>query len=138
LLGFSAPSAAFSDFEGAPRAATLYASALADSLAGMDLNPGVGDIIATFNARIDAGCFVVGAPLGWYYGLDGNPGIGRVDLVPTALHEFGHGLGFATFVNPASGARCCGPQPEDQFDDAFMIRLEDHDSGLHWRQKARS
>jgi hypothetical protein len=132
LLGYALPLAAFADFAGAPRAKTLYASALADSLAGIDLNPGVPDIAASLNGQLDAGCFSGGAPNGWYYGLDGRPSAGRINLLPAVLHELAHGLGFATFVSLPTGRRCCSLQPLQQYDDAFMIHLEDHDSGLLW------
>jgi hypothetical protein len=134
LLGFGSPATAFSDFAGAPRPATLYASALADSLAGVDLNPGQADLYLNINSRLDLGCFTLGAPNGWYYGLDGHGGTGRIDVVPALLHEIAHGLGFATFINLASGRRCCSLQPQNQFDDAFMIHLENHDTGLRWNE----
>jgi len=42
------------------------------------------------------------------------------------LHEIGHGLGFATFVDPESGALFFGQ------DDIFMSFLEDHSTGMLW------
>jgi hypothetical protein len=39
------------------------------------------------------------------YGFDGNPPAGKLDLVPTLLHEMAHGLAFLTFVDLASGAK---------------------------------
>jgi hypothetical protein len=128
LLGFAGPAAAFANFAGAPRANTLYASALADSLAGTDLNPGAVDISAAFNQGIDEGCFVNGAPKGWYYGYDDKPPPGTLNLFRTVLHELVHGLGFASFVTQA-GVRCCGNKP---LDDAFMVNLEWHELGLTW------
>ena len=74
------------DFISAPVAATWYATALANSITGSELNPGENDIDVFLNndeINID-----------WYTGLDGNPGGGQHDLVSVALHELGHGLGF--------------------------------------------
>lgn len=127
-LGFAGPAAAFANFAGAPRPDTLYPSALADSLAGTDLNPTGVDISAAFNEDIDSGCFSNGAPNGWYYGYDNNPPVGTINLLQTVLHELAHGLGFASFIG-SSGARCCGGRP---MDDAFMVNLEWHEVGLTW------
>lgn len=71
------------DFPGAPVASTWYASCLANSIAGNELNPGEDDINVYLNASTN-----------WYLGLDGNTPAGQYDLVTIALHELGHGLGF--------------------------------------------
>ncbi|HRD52927.1 MAG TPA: hypothetical protein PKY96_09815 [Flavobacteriales bacterium] len=71
------------DFPGAPVASTWYASCLANSIAGTELNPGEDDINVYLNASTN-----------WYLGLDGNTPTGQYDLVTIALHELGHGLGF--------------------------------------------
>ena len=34
----------------------------------------------------------------WYYGFDNNEGANQTDLIPVLMHEFGHGLGFQSFV----------------------------------------
>jgi hypothetical protein len=124
-LGQAGPESAHRDFIGAPGAGTWFAAATANMLAGGDLNPGVSDIGATFNSSIDAGCFS-GLPNGWYYGFDHNPPSGSIDFLPTLLHEIGHGLGFLTFVDLASGAKLGG------FDDIFMTFLEDHGTGTFY------
>jgi hypothetical protein len=81
---------------------TWYAQALANAIAGTDLVGGEPDIGATFNSNLngDPGC-LQGA--GWYYGYDGNPPGNDIDFISVVLHEIGHGLGFQTFVNLASG-----------------------------------
>ncbi|MCB0790467.1 MAG: T9SS type A sorting domain-containing protein [Flavobacteriales bacterium] len=71
------------DFPGAPLGQTWYAAALANSIAGNELDPGEND----FDVFLDA-------TANWYTGLDGMPGAAQYDLVTITLHEFGHGLGF--------------------------------------------
>lgn len=71
------------DFGGAGMPDTWYATALANALAGAELNPGENDIDIFLNSQTD-----------WYYGTDGATPAGRQDLVSVALHEMGHGLGF--------------------------------------------
>ncbi len=71
------------DFANAPLPQTWYATALANSIAGTELNPGESDMDIFLNSATN-----------WYTGLDGNPGAGQMDLVSVALHEMGHGLGF--------------------------------------------
>lgn len=71
------------DFTNAPVAATWYATALANSLAGFELNPGEDDINIYLNSGTN-----------WYTGTDGNTPAGQYDLVSVALHELGHGIGF--------------------------------------------
>lgn len=71
------------DFTDAPMTATWYATALANSIADVELNPGEDDINIYLNSGTN-----------WYLGLDGNTPAGQYDLVSVALHEFGHGIGF--------------------------------------------
>lgn len=100
VLGSAGTNFVFQGFPGAPAPATWYHSALADSLAGVDLAPGLADISAQFNADLDDPDCLGG--VGWYYGLDGNAGK-DIDLVQVLLHELGHGLGFSNFVNEETG-----------------------------------
>jgi len=51
-LGSAGPVTLFRDFAGAPVAKTYYASALANALAGTDLDPAADDIDATFNSDV--------------------------------------------------------------------------------------
>jgi cysteine-rich repeat protein len=132
VLGQAGPISVQRDFAGAPVAGTWYHVALANSLAGVDLDAG-DDIGATFNSVYGAGCAF---PRGWYYGLDANPNPAtETDFVSVVLHELGHGLGFATLVDindtacdgdPADGSKSLG------FDDAFMLNLEDHSTTKLW------
>jgi hypothetical protein len=94
-LGSAGPSGLFPDWSGGtppPAANTFYVSALANNLAGRDLDGAEADIEARFNSDLD-GPNVFGSS-GFYYGLDGNPPAGDVDFFPVVLHELGHGLGF--------------------------------------------
>ena len=119
ILGSAGPTSVFRDFTGAIQPNTWYAVALANALHGSDLSSG-DDIVAQFNSSVGTpGCL---DSLSWYYGLDSNAA-GGIDLATVVLHEIGHGLGFLTFVNLASGTKLSG------FDDAFMLNLEDHVTG---------
>jgi len=120
-LGSAGAVAVFADFAGAPVTNTWYPSALANALAGMDLDPGTDDIRAQFNSNIGTpGCL---SSLSWYYGLDGNPPSGTLELLNTVMHEVAHGLGFQTFIDVSTGAKFYG------FDDTYMLNLEDHSTG---------
>ena len=117
VLGSAGTQTVHRDFNGALLAGTWYPQALANALAGTDLNASTDDIIATFNSSIGTTCAF---PNTWYHGLDGNPPPGQIDLASVVLHEMGHGLGFASFVDLASGAEFQGR------DDAYSFNLEDH------------
>jgi cysteine-rich repeat protein len=121
LLGSAGPETVFRDFAGAPQAGTWYPVALANSLAGTDLDPGGDHIGAAFSSTIDDGC--LSGVSGWYYGLDGNAPPNQIELLATVLHELAHGLGFLTLVNLSTGQKFFG------FDDAYMLNLEDHSTG---------
>jgi len=120
VLGSAGAANYFRDFPGAPIANTWFASALANKLAGFDGDPGADDIIAQFNSAIGTTCPF---PNVWYYGFDGNPPIGELDLASVVLHELGHGLGFATIVSLGSGQKAAGS------DDVFMLCLADESTG---------
>jgi hypothetical protein len=82
------------DFPGAPVADTWYPSALADAIAGTDLQPGAteNDMLIFMNAGAN-----------WYFGTDGNVPSGQLDFVSVALHELGHGLGFTSLAKAEAG-----------------------------------
>ncbi len=123
VLGQAGAQGAVRDFIGAPVASTYYHDALANKLAGTDLFPSFDEIGAEFNSSVGTTCTV---PIDWYYGFDASPGFNEIDFVTTVLHELGHGLGFATFVDDATGEKFLG------FDDVFMLQLEDHSTGELW------
>lgn len=115
-LGFASPTTALSDFTGAP-SGTYYPVALANQLHGSDLVPGTDDIVADFNSDVDRPDIL--GNVSWYYGTDGNPPGIDIDFFSTAMHELGHGLGFASFVDPTSGAF------PDNTPDTFSRQLQD-------------
>jgi hypothetical protein len=118
VLGSAGFINAFRDFTGAPVAGTWYPIALANALSGSDLDPTENDINAQFNSNLgNTGCL---ESSGWYYGLDGTPPGNLIDFVTVLLHELGHGLGVASLVNLATGAKALG------FNDAYMRHLEHH------------
>jgi YVTN family beta-propeller protein len=87
---------------------TWYGAALANQLAGGDLNGETAEITIRFNEDVD-GPEVLGS-VSWYYGLDARAGA-DIDLVTIALHEIGHGLGFFETVEPARGGWRSGDDP---------------------------
>lgn len=84
------------------------------------------DIRARFNLTLGApGCFT-GVP--FYLGFDNNHGPNQVDVVTTALHEFGHGFGFQQFASVANGS-----QPAN-LSDVYGRRLLDTTINKTWNQ----
>lgn len=100
VLGSAGTTFIFSDFAPGVVPETWYSSALADSIAGEDLNPGYIDINSRFNGDIgvNPNC-LTGAD--WYYGLDGKTPEGKINFLNVVMHEIGHGLGFQGFTNSA-------------------------------------
>jgi hypothetical protein len=123
VLGSAGPVEVYRDFAGAELASTWYHVALANKLAGVDLNGGADDISATFNSNLngDPGCL---GGTGWYYGFDGNEGA-DIELLPVVLHELGHGLGFSTLVG-SGGAELSG------FQDLYETFIRDNTQGTTW------
>lgn len=102
VLGSAGTTFVFSDFAPGVVSDTWYGSALADSIAGSDLNPGFIDLNSRFNGDIgvNPGCLTGGD---WYYGLDGKTPVGEFNFLNVVMHELGHGLGFQGFANVAGG-----------------------------------
>lgn len=94
VLGSAGPTSVFANAPGLERD-TWYGDALADKLAGEDLNPTSYDIVANFSTVFP----------NWYYGTDGNTPAGMYDFKSVVLHELGHGLGFfgSLFVDNETG-----------------------------------
>ena len=120
VLGAAGPLTVHRDFTGAPISETWYPQALANSLAGRDLNDRLSDLIATFNSAVGTNCDF---PIVWYYGLNGQAPDGTIDFVTVVMHEIGHGLGFLSLVDLASGQKFAG------YDDAYMLHLKNNATG---------
>lgn len=74
----------------------LWPVALANTLAGSDLNTATPEVVIGLNAD-----------LGWHLDPETPPPADRPDLLTTTLHELGHGLGFVSSLSlgDASGGR---------------------------------
>lgn len=117
VLGQAGATTIHQEFTNAPLAATWYPQALANALAGFDVNNLQPDIGATFNSSINGSAGCLGGA-SWYYGYDGNPPSGFVDFITVVMHEIGHGLGFQTYVDLETGAKASG------YNDMFMLNIE--------------
>ncbi len=124
ILGAAGPNHGEADFPNAPRSNTIYPVALANSLAGQDLEPASADIGATFNSSIDNNNSCL-SNHNWWYGVGGITPSNATSLYDTVLHELAHGLGFLTFVD-SNGLKFFG------LDDHFMQFLVDDASGNSW------
>jgi hypothetical protein len=124
-LGAAGALQIFANFPGAEIPLTWYHAALANKLAGADLSPAGNDLVAFFNADLDNPVCL--GSRGWYYGLDNDHGT-DIDLVTVLLHEFGHGLGFANFINEATGNQISG------LPDIFSVYTLDTATGKYWPQ----
>jgi hypothetical protein len=110
ILGQASPNFFFTDFANAPKSGVYYPEALANSIAGSRLDghptptiasPDNADISADFNSAVDSSSSCLGGKK-FYYGFDNVPG-SKIDLLNTVVHEFGHGLGFTSFVDESTG-----------------------------------
>lgn len=126
VLGSAGTTTLHRDFNNAPQPATWYPQALANALAGSDLSASSPDLSATFNSAIDNNNNCLNGT-NWYLGLDGDNG-GDIDLVDVVIHEIGHGLGFASYVDESTGSLFLSHI------DVFSTMLEDHSTMLTWEQ----
>ena len=114
------------NFPNAPAMNTWFGSALANTLAGVDLNPANPEIRARFNQKLGTqGCLQNSR---WYYGFDANSGPGGIKLITVLLHEFSHGLGFQTFTSSSNGTQPGG------FPSTFDRFLFDSTANKNWTQ----
>ena len=132
VLGSAGAIATAHDFINAPFDTTDYSIALANKIAGTDLAPGTNDINAQFNSSVDNSTCL--GTTSWYYGYDHDNGT-NVDLLAVVLHEFGHGLGFQTFMNISTGQWSSGNLTRA---DIYGRNLFDRSFGLRWDQMTPS
>jgi hypothetical protein len=83
VLGSARPGGYFAGFSGAPDPSLWYPSALANALAGKDLDYRSAEMIINVNSRAN-----------WNRRDDGAPTTREYDLKSVFIHEMGHGLGF--------------------------------------------
>lgn len=124
-LGQASATKIFRNFDNAPQQNVWYPVALANAIAGRDLNNGAPEIQAQFSSAIDTPSCLGG--IGWYYGFDGNAGQ-QEDLIVVLLHELGHGLGFAGVTNGTTGVM------SSNFPSVFEQHMLDETAALHWSQ----
>ena len=110
----------YANIPGLPQSNVWYPQALIQALTGTDPSGGGYAITSRFTSDIGAGYGT------WYFGLDGNPGLGHYDFVSVVLHEIGHGLGFTGSMTVSAGlgnynlctsgpSPFCAPEIYDQF-----------------------
>lgn len=83
VLGSARPGGYFAGFKGAPDGTLWYPSALANALAGKDLDSSAPEIVIQVNSN---------AP--WNTRNDARPTSREYDMKSVFIHELGHGLGF--------------------------------------------
>jgi hypothetical protein len=83
ILGSARPGGYFAGFSGAPDSSLWYPSALANALAGKDLDMRSAEMLINVNSRAN-----------WNRRDDGAPTTREYDLKSVFIHEMGHGLGF--------------------------------------------
>lgn len=83
VLGSARPGGYFAGFSGAPDSSLWYPSALANALAGKDLDVRSSEMVINVNSRGS-----------WNRRGDGAPTTREYDLKSVFIHEMGHGLGF--------------------------------------------
>jgi hypothetical protein len=131
VLGSAGAVSVARDFANAPRTGHSYSIALANSLAGTDINgtgTGFEEINSQFNTDIDNGTCLTGTT-GWSYTVNNitdPPAAGTIPLLPVVFHELGHGLGFQTFASGATGALFNG------FPDQWTQYLFDVSTNKNW------
>jgi PA domain len=128
-LGQTSTNRYLANFSGAPKSNTWYPISLANALAHQDLGSGISVMTITFTTYETMGC-----PFAWYYGLDGNHGSDKEDLVVTALHEFAHGFGFAGPTNPQTG-RLLTSTSGSSFPGIWDHFTVDTATGLLWKDE---
>ena len=85
ILASASPVSFFHNFPGAPDSTLWYSSAMANAIAGKDLDPSSPEISININSTMSNA---------FYLGTDGNCPSNLYDLESIILHEVAHGLGF--------------------------------------------
>lgn len=85
ILASATPVSFFHNFPGAADSTLWYSSAMANALAGKDLDPANPEISININSTMASA---------FYLGTDGNCPSNEYDLESIILHEMAHGFGF--------------------------------------------
>ena len=93
ILGAASPYSFTRNFTGATKENTYYPIALANHLAGRDLNGDKPEIEIYLNSSFSK----------WYLGTDGNTPTTQYDFTTVVLHEFVHGFGLTDFISYNNG-----------------------------------
>jgi hypothetical protein len=126
VLGSAGPTSVFANFPGAKIDEIWYVGALADSLAGADLDPGFIDLIAFFNGDIGVNPDCLTGQ-NWYNGFDhDNDPTSEIDLLSVVMHEIAHGLGFLELISEGTGDPFIG-----RF-DTYSVNMFDTTLGDTW------
>ncbi|MBX2960990.1 MAG: T9SS type A sorting domain-containing protein [Cyclobacteriaceae bacterium] len=99
VLGGALYTAAYANFDGAQKLNVFYPVAMAEKIAGRNLNGDNPDIFIQFNNTA-----------AWHYDPTTTPFPGLYDLATVVLHEIGHGLGFAGTFNATGSQGSVGLQ----------------------------
>jgi hypothetical protein len=97
----------FANFTGAPDKTLYYTSALANALAGRDLDLNDPELVIEISSNAN-----------WYFGTDGKCPPRSYDLVSVILHEMAHGLGFMSgsyYDSATREGRILQPTPFDAY-----------------------
>lgn len=84
ILGGALYTSAYANFDGAQKLNAFYPVALAEKMAGKNLNGTNSEIFTQFNSSTN-----------WHLDPGTPPPANTFDLVTVVLHEIGHGLGFS-------------------------------------------
>jgi uncharacterized protein (TIGR03382 family) len=129
VLAFTQP-AGYLSSSNYPNPQAGYPIPLANALSGEDnTNASVPQFQVNINA--DLGTSKCNFPAAWYFGLDTQIPSGGISLLTTLLHEFGHGLGYSSLVDPTSGQ---GFPPLAIFDYHIWDVLD----GVAWTNRSAS
>ena len=94
IIARATPVKFFNNFANIPDNTLWYTSAMANAIAGKDLDPKNPEISIDINANLDPQ---------FYLQTDGNVPNGEYDLESIVVHELGHGLGFLSNTDYVSG-----------------------------------
>lgn len=111
VLGGAGATTFSRNFTNAPHANTWYSIALANTLAGQDMNGSANEIDATFSS----------AWTDWYFGTDGNPPSNQIDFMSAVMHELGHGLGMTAFFSKTGSFGYWGSSGSPAIYDEYVV-----------------